>query len=146
PRDQSTPDGPLPHRRLPGRGHLLPRLRERRRLGTVWGKGDRPFRRRTGRGRRGAVGGGMRRLGTAALAVVVAVFFFAGPAQAHARLTRCDPSDGALLGHAPAMARCWFSERITPRLSSARLLDARGTVLPGVRVEPDPGDPTLLAV
>ncbi|MBB4703332.1 copper transport protein [Sphaerisporangium siamense] len=66
----------------------------------------------------------------------LAVVLWAAPARAHAELVESDPIAGAALPEAPRAAVLAFSERVAPRLSSARLLDGSGRVLPGARTTP----------
>ncbi|MBB5630912.1 copper resistance CopC/CopD family protein [Sphaerisporangium krabiense] len=69
----------------------------------------------------------------AGLVAGLAVVLWASPARAHAELVESDPIAGAALPEAPRAAVLAFSERVAPRLSSARLLDGSGRVLPGAR-------------
>src|SRR5215470_18221458 len=99
---------------------------------------------RTGRGRR-AVRNLLRgaALGLGAAAVMV---LLAQPASAHADLVRSDPPDGSVLAHAPSVARLWFSETISPKFSSARVVDHTGATINGSRLQAGGGDPTQLTV
>jgi copper transport protein len=87
-------------------------------------------------------------LRSAALVVGVAIagLLLAQPASAHADLVRSDPPDGAVLAHAPSVARLWFSEEISPRFSSARVVDRQGATVSGSSVKAGSGDPRLLTV
>lgn len=87
-------------------------------------------------------------LRSAALAVgaVAATLLLAQPASAHAGLVRSDPADGNVLAHAPGAARLWFSEEISPKFSSARVVDRTGAAITGSRARVDGGDPRLLTV
>ncbi|MCU1659439.1 MAG: Copper transport protein [Pseudonocardiales bacterium] len=69
----------------------------------------------------------------ALLAVGLAAITLLNPqsASAHAQLVRSDPSNGATVAQAPGSVRLWFSEAISPRLSSARLVDRTGGSVTG---------------
>jgi copper transport protein len=77
-----------------------------------------------------------------ALAVALGLPAAIGPpaARAHARPVRATPPDGAALGGAPRQVRIEFSEAISSRFRTARLIDSRGRVVGGtvVRSSPDP--------
>jgi len=70
----------------------------------------------------------------------------AQPASAHADLVRSDPPNGGVLTHAPSVARLWFSEEISPRFSSARVVDRTGATIAGSRAHVEGGDPQQLTV
>src|SRR5215472_13222143 len=80
------------------------------------------------------------------LGAVAAMLLFAQPASAHADLVRSDPSDGSVLAHAPGVARLWFSEEISPKFGSARVVDRTGATVAGSRARPGDGDPRQLTV
>src|SRR5215469_13171500 len=80
------------------------------------------------------------------LGAAAATLLLALPASAHADLVRSDPSDGSVLAHAPAVARLWFSEAISPTFSSARVVDRGGATVPGSRTRAGGGDPRQLTV
>jgi copper transport protein len=80
------------------------------------------------------------------LATGAAMLLLAQPASAHADLARSDPPDGSVLAHAPGVARLWFSEEISPKFSSARLVDRTGATITGSRAQVDGGDPRQLTV
>jgi len=80
-------------------------------------------------------------LGTAA-----AMLLLAQPASAHADLVRSDPPDGSVLAYAPSVARLWFSEEISPKFSSARVVDSTGATVTGSRAQAGAGDPRQLTV
>src|SRR5258706_10667472 len=80
-------------------------------------------------------------LGTAA-----AMLLLAQPASAHANLVRSDPPDGSVLAYAPSVARLWFSEEISPKFSSARVVDSTGATVTGSPAQPGAGDPRQLTV
>jgi copper transport protein len=80
-------------------------------------------------------------LGAAAVMVVLAQ-----PASAHADLVRSDPPDGSVLAHAPSVARLWFSETISSKFSSARVVDHTGATITGSHLQAGGGDPTQLTV
>jgi copper transport protein len=81
-----------------------------------------------------------------ALGAGAAMLLLAQPASAHADLVRSDPPDGSVLAHAPGAARLWFSEEISPKFSSARLVDRTGATITGSRAQVDGGDPRQLTV
>ncbi|HEV2000533.1 MAG TPA: copper resistance protein CopC [Xanthobacteraceae bacterium] len=62
------------------------------------------------------------------IALLLAVMA-AGPAGAHAILERASPPVGGVVSRPPAEIRLWFSERIEPRFSRARLATAAGTTV-----------------
>ncbi|GAA1990811.1 copper resistance CopC/CopD family protein [Kitasatospora viridis] len=68
----------------------------------------------------------LRRLLLAALLAVVALLGTAGPAAAHAGLVTATPSDGAVLADEPRQVRMEFSEPVTLRLSSIRVIAPDG--------------------
>ena len=80
------------------------------------------------------------------LATGAAMLLLAQPASAHANLARSDPPDGSVLAHAPGVARLWFSEEISPKFSSARLVDRTGATVTGSHAQVDGGDPRQLTV
>ncbi|TDW77203.1 copper resistance CopC/CopD family protein [Kribbella pratensis] len=67
-------------------------------------------------------------------------------AFAHTELVRSDPADGAVLAESPGLARLWFSGDVDPTRSTARLVDERGTTMPGTQAVRDSGDRRALAV
>jgi copper transport protein len=75
-----------------------------------------------------------------ALAVAV---LSAGPADAHAYLVRSDPAGGAAVAEPPVRIRLWFSEEISARVASARLVDGSGRTVAGTSTATT-GDPRLL--
>jgi copper transport protein len=81
-----------------------------------------------------------------ALGAVAAMVLFALPASAHADLVRSDPPDGSVLAHSPNVARLWFSETISPKFSSARVVDHTGATITGSRLQTGGGDPAQLTV
>src|SRR5258706_12830191 len=80
-------------------------------------------------------------LGTAA-----AMLLLAQPASAHADLVRSAPPAGSVLAYAPSVARLWFSEEISPKFSSARLVDGTGATITGSRAQAVGGDLRQLIV
>src|SRR5215470_15626667 len=99
---------------------------------------------RTGRGRRAVRN--LLRGAALGLGAAAAMLLFTQPASAHADLVRSDPPDGSVLAHAPGVARLWFSETISPKFSSARVVDHTGATIAGSRVQAGSGDPTQLTV
>jgi copper transport protein len=69
----------------------------------------------------------------------------AQPASAHANLVRSDPPDGSVLAHPPSVARLWFSENISPKFSSVRVVDRTGATVAGSRAQAA-DDPRQLTV
>src|SRR5215472_10595898 len=80
------------------------------------------------------------------LGAVAATLLLAQPASAHADLVRSDPPDGSVLAYAPGVARLWFSEEISPKFSSARVVDRSGAAIAGSRAQAGAGDPRQLTV
>src|SRR5215468_1402178 len=74
------------------------------------------------------------------------MLLLARPASAHADLVRSDPPDGSVLAHAPSVARLWFSETISPKFSSARVVDHTGATITGSHLQLGGGDPSQLTV
>ncbi len=66
-----------------------------------------------------------------ALAVILGFTLPIPDARAHSALERSSPSANAVLRSAPGEVRLWFSQRIEPRFSQARLTDAAGAVVAG---------------
>src|SRR5262245_58124313 len=87
-------------------------------------------------------------LRSAALVLVaaVAMLLLAQPASAHADLVRSDPADGSVLANPPRVARLWFSEEISGKFSSARLVDRGGATVSSSHVQVGGGDPRRLTV
>ena len=81
-----------------------------------------------------------------ALGAAAAMLLLAQPASAHADLVRSDPPNGGVLAHAPDVARLWFSEEISPKFSSARVVDRTGTTIAGSSAQAGAGDPRQLTV
>src|SRR5215472_10005075 len=88
----------------------------------------------------------LRRSAALALGAAAALLVLAQPASAHADLVRSDPPDGSVLAHAPSVARLWFSEEISPKFSSARVVDRAGATIAGSRAQAGAGDPRQLTV
>jgi copper transport protein len=74
------------------------------------------------------------------------MLLLAQPASAHADLVRSDPPNGSVLAHAPSVARLWFSEEISPKFSSAHVVDRAGATIAGSGAHADGGDPRQLTV
>jgi copper transport protein len=74
------------------------------------------------------------------------MLLLAQPASAHADLVRSDPPNGSVLAHAPSVARLWFSEEISPKFSSARVVDRTGATIAGSGAQAGGGDPRQLTV
>src|SRR5499427_8021063 len=88
----------------------------------------------------------LRRSAALILGAGAAMLLLAQPASAHADLVRSDPPNGSVLAHAPSVARLWFSEEISPRFSSARVVDRTGATIAGSRAHVEGGDPQQLTV
>src|SRR5215831_13282290 len=80
------------------------------------------------------------------LGAAAATLLLAQPASAHADLVRSDPPNGSVLARAPSTARLWFSEEISPKFSSARVVDRAGATIAGSRAQAGAGDPRQLTV
>jgi copper transport protein len=86
---------------------------------------------------RPAAGSG-RRLARAAVVLVgafLALALGAGPASAHADLVRSDPGNGTTVAQPPSVVRLFFSEEISERVSTARLVRGDGSTVDGTRVD-----------
>jgi copper transport protein len=68
------------------------------------------------------------------LGAVASLVIVAGPASAHADLVRSDPGNGTTVALSPAVVRLWFSEDISARVSTARLVRGDGSTVAGTRV------------
>ncbi|HEX6676700.1 MAG TPA: copper resistance CopC family protein [Actinomycetes bacterium] len=68
------------------------------------------------------------------------------PAAAHAVLVGSDPADGATLARAPRSVELRFGEAISPRFSSAQLVDRGGRPVAGAAVAARRGDPRRLVL
>jgi copper transport protein len=88
----------------------------------------------------------LRRSAVLVLAAAAATLLLAQPASAHADLVRSDPPNGSVLARAPSVARLWFSEEISPKFSSARVVDRTGATVTGSHAQVDGGDPRQLTV
>jgi copper transport protein len=71
-----------------------------------------------------------------ALAVVV-VSLVPGTALAHPLLVRAEPADSARLQSAPHEVRLWFSDPLSPQLSSVQVLDVHGVPVVGAKLLAD---------
>jgi copper transport protein len=81
-----------------------------------------------------------------ALGVLLAVLAAPRPASAHAVLVRTEPANAATVTDTPRVLRLWFSEEISPTVSSARLVDRSGRAVEGARSRAGRDDPRLLEV
>jgi copper transport protein len=84
--------------------------------------------------------------GAVVLGVLFSLLLPAQPAAAHAVLVESQPADGATLDRSPSVVRLGFSEDISPRLSSARIVDSSGRTVAGTRVAVDRGGSRLLTM
>ena len=83
----------------------------------------------------------LRRLVTACALALVAVLALAGPAAAHADLVSSSPSDGAVIAAEPQQVTLVFSEAVTLKLSSVRVIGPDGRrVDSGTPQATGPGD------
>jgi methionine-rich copper-binding protein CopC len=87
-----------------------------------------------------------RRSLTLLAGAVLWLVLLAYPAAAHAVLVGSEPADGVTLARAPGTVRLYFNEDISPRFSSARLVDRSGRTVAGTRVITARGDPRLLVL
>src|SRR5438874_6932126 len=65
-----------------------------------------------------------RRWLVAALFALFLALIFPAMGEAHADLLRSDPAQDAILRVAPKQIRLWFSENLSPSLSSAEVVNA----------------------
>ena len=85
----------------------------------------------------------MRNIQVAAVLIVLGTAL-AADVWAHARLVRSAPADGALLAEAPQEVHLWFDENISPKFSSAQLLDIKSQPVQLAGIRTDPSDPQQL--
>ena len=85
-------------------------------------------------------------LGLLAAVAALAILVPAEPAAAHAELLDSQPANGAVLAQAPQSVVLRFSEDISPKFSSATLLDSHGRTVPRTRIDPAGGDPRRLVL
>ena len=64
-----------------------------------------------------------------ALAVLPVLGLFAGAAHGHAELERASPPVGGIVAHSPGEIRLWFTEKIEPRFSRARIVAPSGATI-----------------
>ncbi|MCC6703467.1 MAG: copper resistance protein CopC/CopD [Thermomicrobiales bacterium] len=74
----------------------------------------------------------IRRCGAAVGLVLLILGLGSAPAEGHAFLERSDPAANAILPTSPATVSLWFTERLEPASTSARLIDQRGVEMGGV--------------
>jgi copper resistance protein C len=67
-------------------------------------------------------------------------------AEAHAKLARSEPEASSALRAAPAEVRLWFTEKLEPSFSTARLLTAERRPVDGTLGRVDAATPVLLRV
>ncbi|GIW07776.1 MAG: hypothetical protein KatS3mg060_2581 [Dehalococcoidia bacterium] len=87
----------------------------------------------------------MRRL-LALLAACGLLLSIVAGARAHAYLDRSDPAEGAYLATAPREVRLWFTERLEPSFSRARVVDKDNTVVSSGPAVVSSVDPKLLTI
>jgi copper transport protein len=88
-----------------------------------------------------------RRRGTVLLGgILLSLTLFARPAAAHAVLVSSEPPDGATAARAPGVVQLRFSEDVSQRFSSARLVDRDGRGVGGARVDSARGGSRLLVL
>jgi copper transport protein len=68
------------------------------------------------------------------------------PVQAHANLERSDPPNNAVLSESPRQILLWFSETVSVRFSSLRLLDMNGRTIAGLHISQNPAQPRQLII
>lgn len=73
----------------------------------------------------------MRWLVAATITVLTALV--PGAAVAHPLLVRAEPADNARLDSAPRAVRLWFSDPMSPQLSTIEVLDVHGAPVDGIR-------------
>ncbi len=78
--------------------------------------------------------------------IIILLAVWVNQAQAHAGLARSDPADNSILPTAPDLVRLWFTEAISAKFSTARVLDINGNDIQPVTAERDPVDHTLLLI
>jgi methionine-rich copper-binding protein CopC len=61
--------------------------------------------------------------------VIAALLALASTAGAHAFLERAEPRHGSTVREAPSAVKLYFTERLEPAYSSARVIDARGVTV-----------------
>lgn len=83
------------------------------------------------------------KIGAVIILALLATFISTRRAVAHAYLVRSEPAENAVLDIAPASMHLWFSETISPKFSSAQLLNAAGQII-AVETETSPSDPFRL--
>ena len=88
------------------------------------------------------------RLVVAAAVALLGVAAFATPAQAHGRILRTYPADGAVLTTAPQQVRLWFNERVDQQFSSVEIadMDGRAVSVSGPFVDPIGGESLILGL
>lgn len=83
---------------------------------------------------------------TLASLTLIATLAAAGPALAHAHLTRAVPADGAVLKAAPAQLELRFSEGVEARFTRVELKDATGKAVAIGTIATAPADKKVLHV
>jgi copper transport protein len=78
-----------------------------------------------------------RRVAVLFAAVALGILVPARPAAAHAVLVSSEPANGTTVGVAPGSVVLRFSEDVSPRFSSARLVDGAGRTVAGTRLRID---------
>ena len=81
-----------------------------------------------------------------AAAVIAASALFAPLGWAHALLDHASPAPGSRSPVAPPLLRLWFTERLEPAFSTARVIGPSGASVTDGSPAVDPKDPTLLDV
>lgn len=70
----------------------------------------------------------------------------AASAAAHAFLDRAEPRVGSTTRAAPSEVRLWFTERLEPAFSQARVVSGDGQQVNGTSSEVDAGSPRLIRI
>lgn len=72
--------------------------------------------------------------------LILLVWFWVIPVQAHALLLRSIPVENAILAHSPSQVELFFSEAVDPMLSKLNVLDLEGNVVDKRDARVDPAD------
>ncbi|MCB8944468.1 MAG: copper resistance protein CopC/CopD [Ardenticatenaceae bacterium] len=88
------------------------------------------------------------KIAKACLLTLLLILLFGQPhtARAHATLLRSEPADGTVFTTAPQVVRLWFSEAISPKFSTAQILNEDGRSLTDITISTDPLEPTLMLI
>ena len=78
--------------------------------------------------------------------VVASLLLVAAGASAHAFLQRADPREGSTVRAAPREVTLYFTERLEPAYSSARVIDEGGQPVDRGTSRVEPANPSVLRV